>query len=306
MPRRKTLRPSRRLPLALLATPWIPSAIAQAPSSTSDLSKPPSTFTTSVTNTPTSSPSHPLSTPTSDSRSPSSISTPRSSSSDVPTSPTLPDFIASSNPNVSPAPQTSKQVQQEDQDNGLVNSYFAILALLILFVFLGVWALHRRKKRVKERHITGRREALARDLDSWARRDGSNGGGGGGGNGQSGLVGRYWGHWRNWSDANARREEGLNERGEAPPVYSPRVETESEHFQPSEGRVEGEAARGLQIPLRTLSREEVPGLKPPEYMETIRSTSPESEEGMVGSATAPPALAHPPPLSRDGNGAVSR
>ena len=164
-----------------------------------------------------------------------------------------------------------------------------------------MWALHRRKKRAKARRISSRREALARDLDGWTGRDGNSAGG----NGQSGLVGRYWGHWRNWSEGYARREEGLNERGEAPPAYSPRAVPE-EGTQPAERRGgEDQHSTQLQIPLRTLSREEVPGLKPPEYIEMVRATSPESEEGVARSAGSP-RQTYPESLARDGPGAPSR
>ena len=308
MSQRKRSRPPDAIATAILALRWIPLTRAQVmmtPSSTADLSTPSSTLSTFVSSSPTVS-SFPL-LRTSNSIQPSSSTsfTPSSLS-----SPSLPYIVASSNPTASTVPESSKQIQQEDQDNGLVNSYFAILALLVLFVFLGLWLLHRRKKQAKARRITDRREALARDLDSWASRDGA---GPAAGNGQSGFgFGRYWGHWRSWSDGYTRREEGLDERGEAPPAYSPRVlaedpQTEARTDTDTGGR-QGEdhsGARSLQIPLRTLSRGEVPGLKPPEYVEMVRSVSPDSENGMPGSATVLPSPAHAPP-SRDGNGTIAR
>ncbi|KAL9072467.1 MAG: hypothetical protein Q9157_005091 [Trypethelium eluteriae] len=278
--------------IALLAFPWIPLVEAQAQSSTTEPSQSsPTTLTTSITSPSASTSSQSTRVSSSDPRLKPTTSTFTTSSSSL---------VASANPTGSTVPQTSKQIQQENQDNGLVNSYFAILALLVLFVFLGVWFLHRRRKRAKARSITGRQEALARDLDGWVRRDGTSGTTG---NGQNGLVGRYWGHWRSWSDAYTRREEGLNERGEAPPAYSPRAI--SEEVARQRERREEEDERNLQIPLRTLSREEVPGLKPPEYAESVRRISLESEEGMPASATVSVSPAHPP-LPRDGTGPVPR
>ncbi|KAI9693384.1 MAG: hypothetical protein M1820_009313 [Bogoriella megaspora] len=264
MARRRIWRTSNYTAIALLALPSIPLIQAQS-------SSPSQTSPDSTTSTPTT-----LSTTTrTSSESSSSSGTDPPSSSSISTTSTTPSPIGSSNPTILPPPQTSQEIQQDNQDNGLVNSYFAILAILVLLIFLGIWLMHKRKKEAKARRITGRRAALARDMDGWAgsrEREEL-----GGGNGMMTGFRSRWGHWRNWSDGFAgtgRREEGLNERGEAPPAYSPRIEEEPRaEAANTEGAVEGGQSHGrVAIPLRTLSREEVPGLKPPEYRVVVNNS----------------------------------
>lgn len=91
--------------------------------------------------------------------------------------------------------------------------------------------------------------ALARDLDGW-------------------INTRRWFHgtWRhNQTAAFVRREEGLNEHGEAPPPYRPKSDVTVTQGQ--EGT--HDPASGLTIPLRTLSRDDIEQNRPPEYRETV-------------------------------------
>ena len=73
-------------------------------------------------------------------------------------------------------------------------------------------------------------------------------------------------------------QEGLDERGEAPPPYKPRDEEEgaggtdvvsNEESRGGSGEERAGAGDGVvAIPMRTLGREDV-GLKPPDYEETL-------------------------------------
>lgn len=95
---------------------------------------------------------------------------------------------------------------------------------------------------------------------------------------------RHWGEGggilalaRRGAGGGGRRngeDEGLNERGEAPPPYKASGEGETVVARAEEGRGgEGRGGQGLDgagvaIPLRTLGREQV-GLKPPDYSEAV-------------------------------------
>jgi len=91
------------------------------------------------------------------------------------------------------------------------------------------------------------------------------------------------GSWRGGAGGGlSRREEGLNEHGEAPPPYQPRADATTAGNTDAEG---SEALRlgtaqdvvtGLTVPLRTLSRDERATLKPPGYQDPIHSMSIES------------------------------
>jgi len=91
------------------------------------------------------------------------------------------------------------------------------------------------------------------------------------------------GSWRGGAGGGlSRREEGLNEHGEAPPPYQPQTDATtagnvdaegSEALQPGTAQ---DAVTGLTIPLRTLSRDGRATLKPPKYQETIHSIGIES------------------------------
>ena len=131
---------------------------------------------------------------------------------------------------------------------GLVNYYFVFLALIIAVVGGVVYLFIRKRHRAKLRTRYSQQEALTRDLG------GARPGGGWSNWHPERSRGRYWqGRWRS---AEASREEGLNEAGEAPPPYVPKRRSEEAQREVTEPAV----------PLQTLSRDGA-GLKPPDYSE---------------------------------------
>ncbi|KAH7135039.1 hypothetical protein B0J11DRAFT_412723, partial [Dendryphion nanum] len=126
------------------------------------------------------------------------------------------------------------------------NYYFLILAAFGVAVAIGLWLVRRRKRRQKEQMRLRGQNALARDLEGWSNS-------------------RRWMHgtWRhNHTSALVRREEGLNEHGEAPPPYHPKNNITTVHN--SSGGAP-DAMAGLTAPLRTLSRDEAELPRPPAY-----------------------------------------
>ena len=126
-------------------------------------------------------------------------------------------------------------------------------------------------------------DALARDLDGWVNT-------------------RRWMHgaWRhNQTAAFVRREEGLNEHGEAPPPYQPKSEVTV--GQEDAGTAQ-DSASGLTIPLRTLSRDAIEGSRPPEYEERVnREGSSNVRPDTATTRTTRPGTAdlHPNTSTRD-------
>lgn len=91
------------------------------------------------------------------------------------------------------------------------------------------------------------------------------------------------GSWRGGAGGGlSRREEGLNEHGEAPPPYQPLADattagnTDAEGSEALRPGTAQDAVTGLTIPLRTLSRDGRATLKPPGYQDTIHPMSIES------------------------------
>jgi hypothetical protein len=100
------------------------------------------------------------------------------------------------------------------------NYYFVLIGILIILLCLGYFTLRRTRKRAHARRAAVAASGVSID---------------------TGTAGRGW--WRNRAVAEPRREEGLNERGEAPPPYGT-----GELVEPSQG-----------VELRDL------GGKPPDY-----------------------------------------
>ena len=141
---------------------------------------------------------------------------------------------------------------QEDRDASLVNFYFLLLGLFIALVLLGWWGYRKRRKQKNARVQNGGRSALARDLEGWP-----------------GPGRRRHGGWRGMVTGHRQRtEEGLDERGEAPPPYkrsaSPETPSEDRHGDDQTAQLPGHdaATNGsrsnspvdtLSIPLRALS-----------------------------------------------------
>ncbi|KAI9889756.1 MAG: hypothetical protein M1814_004958 [Vezdaea aestivalis] len=166
------------------------------------------------------------------------------STSSNPTSSSIPAPVQS----IPPPSPTSQQQRQHDT---LVHLYF-------LFLFLGGAALATlgyfilRRRKTKQGQIRRQRQyALTQDVHNW----------------------RSFGGFRR----SERHEEGLDERGEAPPPYSAPVTlpmAQEAHLRGHPGRVgesratfavAAEREQGIAIPLRTLSR--TGRLRPPEYEE---------------------------------------
>ncbi|KAF2449485.1 hypothetical protein P171DRAFT_480565 [Karstenula rhodostoma CBS 690.94] len=144
----------------------------------------------------------------------------------------------------------------EDAHESAFKYYWLILALFGVLVTLSLWWINRRRTKRKERMRLSGRNALARDMEGWVNT-------------------RRWYHgaWRpNETRLFTRREEGLNEQGEAPPPYQPKGDV----------TVAQDPATMISIPLRTLSREQVDAGRPPEYHETLNRDG----ENAVRPATA--------------------
>jgi hypothetical protein len=135
----------------------------------------------------------------------------------------------------------------DDQRTGLLNFYFVFLALFILLLVIGVYFIHKRKRARKMAFRNSGQNALARDLDGW-------------------TSSRRWMHGHRREESRVpRREEGLNEYGEAPPPYIHPAKAAEEHRMDVGGSQ-------IQIPLRTLSVHEYerPATgKPPGYREVV-------------------------------------
>ena len=125
-----------------------------------------------------------------------------------------------------------------ERDHGVLNYYFLLLAVLVILILVIWFAIHRRRRKRALHFHHSRQAALAQDVQGW------------GGRSRFGP-----GRWRNPGTADPRPEDGLDDRGEAPPPYMPK-EPEAAHT-----AREGEGGR-QSIELRDLSREE---MKPPEY-----------------------------------------
>lgn len=116
---------------------------------------------------------------------------------------------------------------QQDGDRGILNYYFLLLAVFIIIIFIGYWAVARRRRNRLLRLQSLQQSALARDVHTWP------------GSGR-GLGPR----WRT-AGADTSMEEGLDERGEAPPPYlkepepvhhNGREEMELQHMPRQEGK----------------------------------------------------------------------
>ena len=127
----------------------------------------------------------------------------------------------------------------EDRDHGVLNYYFLLLAVLVVLILVIWFAILRRQRKKALQYRNSRQDALAQDVQSWGRRYRSSGPG----------------RWRMPGMREPRPEEGLNDRGEAPPPYMPN-EPEIAHTRPN-----GEAQR-QSMELRDIRGEE---MKPPEY-----------------------------------------
>ncbi|KAL8660296.1 MAG: hypothetical protein Q9202_006673 [Teloschistes flavicans] len=136
-------------------------------------------------------------------------------------------------------------------NNNILNYYFLLLALLIILIGIAYLVYARRQRTRIALSRRNAQRALARDLERW-------------GGGSAGGLNRFRSPPTTMtrSSPRSRREEGLDERGEAPPPYLPK---EPEPIYTAVGE------RGEDIPLREMGRDQ----KPPDY-----------EEGPSSAATA--------------------
>ena len=139
----------------------------------------------------------------------------------------------------------------QDPNEGVFHYYWLILALFGVLVAVFLWWVNRRRRRRKEQMRLDGQDALARDMEGW-------------------INTRRWFHgtWRpNQTREFERREEGLNEHGEAPPPYRPKGDVTDAEDSPQN------LSYGLSLPLRTLSREGLDASRLPGYRETVSRRS---------------------------------
>lgn len=157
-----------------------------------------------------------------------------------------PNLSPPSAPTPTPSPITNEGPHADEK---IINFYFLFIAVFVVILFGLHWFYRRRKKRKIAIARTRGHNEIARDVE--------------------GLMGnrrwRYGGRRAFVSDVH--REEGLDERGEAPPPYMP--------DEPPPTLARGDvgldngvdvdaAAAGSSIPLRRLSAN---ARKPPDYVE---------------------------------------
>ena len=104
---------------------------------------------------------------------------------------------------------------EDDGDKGILNYYFLLLAVFIIIIIIAYWSIARRRRNRLIRLRDNQQSALARDVETWPGR-------------RRGVGAR----WIN-AGADATVEEGLDERGEAPPPYL--KEPEPAHLDAREG-----------------------------------------------------------------------
>jgi hypothetical protein len=167
------------------------------------------------------------------------------------------------------------------RESSLVNFYFLLLFLAAAALVLIYYIVRRRRKEKSARSRSRGHNALVRDLASWPGMNRSRTGG------RSGL-------------GNVSRiEEGLDERGEAPPPYEPPLALPHRQQLGSAGQGQPgtggepspEAAPWLAIPMRTLARDL--HTQPPGYDETADDAN--SARPVTGTSTRRlmPASSHP-------------
>ncbi|KAI5811714.1 hypothetical protein DFH27DRAFT_521102 [Peziza echinospora] len=101
--------------------------------------------------------------------------------------------------------------KNDEQSNNLLNLYFLLMAVGVVIVLVFIYVFRSRRISKQARAAARGRTALRRDLELGGWRIGMGG------------IGR-WGGPVNRRSAEAQREEGLNERGEPPPPYTPPAE----------------------------------------------------------------------------------
>ena len=104
---------------------------------------------------------------------------------------------------------------EDNGDKGILNYYFLLIVVFIIIVIIAYWSIARRRRNRLIRLRDNQQSALARDVETWPGR-------------RRGVGAR----WRN-GGVDTTVEEGLDERGEAPPPYL--KELEPAHLDAREG-----------------------------------------------------------------------
>ncbi|KAI9673633.1 MAG: hypothetical protein M1817_002270 [Caeruleum heppii] len=142
-----------------------------------------------------------------------------------------------------------------------VNLYFLIFALVILIALFGYFFHRRRKARRRAQRRSLGQTALARDLERWG----------------PGRTHRRWMHgawWGSRDNQALREQDGLDERGEAPPPYrtdpvqkTPEASTEALGRSGPPDRTGRRSSANIAIPLHSVTWHRV---DPPGYEESVR------------------------------------
>jgi hypothetical protein len=167
----------------------------------------------------------------------------------------------------------------EQRKESVFNYYFLFLAAFGVLLVVGLWMMHKRREKKKEQRRRSGHNALARDLDGWVNT-------------------RRWMHgaWRP-AAGFVRREEGLNEHGEAPPPYQPKS-ADTVVVQGHDGTAQ-DSTNGLTIPLRTLSRTDVERSRLPGYEEASGTPSMRPDTAMTRITRQDTTDRHPSSSTRD-------
>ncbi|KAH7093343.1 hypothetical protein FB567DRAFT_173053 [Paraphoma chrysanthemicola] len=138
-------------------------------------------------------------------------------------------------------PAATPSSSEHIRDESVFNYYFLFLITFAVLIAALLWWLHKQRKRRKEQMRLSGHNALSRDLEGWvgARRF---------------MHGRYRGN----QAAFRRREEGLDEHGEAPPPYQSKNEVSVSHDPTPAAPTSNDPI----VPLRVLTREGVGGAPP--------------------------------------------
>ena len=164
---------------------------------------------------------------------------------------------SSSSNNASPSQQAN---------SGILNYYFLLLAVFVIIIALVWWSFVRRNRQKMALSQHNRQSALARDLE--------------------GMPGsRRWPNGRFGFLREPASEEGLDERGVAPPPYMPvppdaTVHPDATHNEPGAGQA---------IPLQDMPGQET---KPPDYDEHTAPTLPAHDVSGMGPSTQPQRTSH--------------
>lgn len=148
---------------------------------------------------------------------------------------------------------------REQRDGSLVNVYFLLIGVGVILVVVVYYFYHKRRMRKSARVQDRGRNALARDVEGWVSQ-------------RRWLPGGHSGS----TSRTSRTEEGLNERGEAPPPYERRSSPQAVSGSHGDSRA-GSSADGAPIPLAELPSRPAPALHathdaPPKY-ETLVADS---------------------------------